>query len=119
MVSCFRGFFFFLTLRSFGPVCLNTEAAEYGCITTTPKPGWKGARVVAHFEDLAGRVVFETDVNAPALLEASEAGLGELCYVTVGTGVGVGAVVRGHCLHGHSHPEAGEGICAAAMCGAF
>ena len=27
-------------IASFGPICLNQKAKEYGCITTTPKLAW-------------------------------------------------------------------------------
>ncbi len=89
-------------------MCLDRASPEYGHITTTPKPGWRGADVVGGLAGLAPVTAFDTDVNAPALLEAQRAGLRDLCYVTVGTGVGVGAVVNGGAVHGHSHPEAGE-----------
>jgi fructokinase len=93
---------------SFGPVCLDRSSLQYGHITTTPKPGWSDADVVGRLAGLAPVTGFDTDVNAPALLEAQRAGLRDLCYVTVGTGVGVGAVVNGAAVHGHSHPEAGK-----------
>mmetsp|Transcript_34063 Transcript_34063/g.42050 ORF Transcript_34063/g.42050 Transcript_34063/m.42050 type:complete len:197 (-) Transcript_34063:48-638(-) len=31
-----------------------------------------------------------------------------LCYVTVGTGIGIGLIINGKCVHGMMHPEGGH-----------
>jgi fructokinase len=101
-----------LGIGSFGPLELDPRASDYGSITTTPKPGWQGVNLL---DDLASRlrvpVAIDTDVNAAALGEwvwGAARGLDHFLYVTVGTGLGVGAVVDGRILHGLHHPEMGH-----------
>jgi fructokinase len=99
-------------IASFGPVDLNPASPTFGFITTTPKPGWANV-------DLAGPLQrefniplgFDTDVNGAALGEArwgAGQGLDTLLYLTVGTGVGGGALVGGRLAHGLVHPEMGH-----------
>ena len=99
-------------IGSFGPVDLDLTSPNYGHITTTPKVGW------AHF-DLAGTVArelnvpvgFDTDVNAALLGESrwgALQGLSDAMYLTIGTGVGGGAMVHGQVVHGLVHPEVGH-----------
>ncbi|OQS02671.1 fructokinase, partial [Thraustotheca clavata] len=100
-------------IASFGPVDLNKQSATYGFITTTPKPHWANTDIVGKFKlAFPGIPVnFETDVNAPALFEAEFGGHGDvstLCYITVGTGIGVGVCIEGKPVHGLMHPEAGH-----------
>lgn len=99
-------------IGSFGPVDLDAKSETYGFITTTPKAGWEQC-------DLAGRVRlalevplgFDTDVNAALVGEArwgAARGLKDAVYVTVGTGIGGGAMVNGQIVHGLVHPEMGH-----------
>jgi fructokinase len=99
-------------IGSFGPVDLDMTSPTYGHITTTPKVGW------ANF-DLAGTVArelnvpvgFDTDVNAALLGESrwgAVEGLSDAIYMTIGTGVGGGAMVNGQVVHGLVHPEMGH-----------
>lgn len=97
---------------SFGPVAIDRAAADYGSITSTPKPGWANIdivrRLVARYDVPIG---FHTDVVAAALAEArwgAGQGLGELAYVTVGTGIGAGLIAGGRPLDGLSHAELGH-----------
>ncbi len=94
-------------IASFGPIDLAA-----GRITSTPKAGWRDF-------DLAGvvgrgvgiPVVFDTDVNGAALGEArwgAARGVSDFIYLTVGTGIGGGAMVNGALLHGLGHPEMGH-----------
>ena len=100
-------------LASFGPLELDPRAGDgYGALLATPKPGWTGFALRASLERALGAPVrVDTDVNAAALAEqALGAGRGSdpFVYVTVGTGVGGGAIVRGVALHGLVHPEMGH-----------
>lgn len=97
---------------SFGPIDPIKESDTYGYITTTPKPHWSQYNIVgfmkSHFNVPIG---FDTDVNGAALGEhlwGAGQGLESCMYITVGTGIGAGAVVNGQMLHGLSHPEMGH-----------
>lgn len=96
----------------FGPLDLRVSSPTYGWLTTTPKPGWARTDVLGAFEAAVDvPVVIDTDVNAAALGEARRGhgrGLDTFAYVTVGTGIGIGAFANGALLHGLSHPEAGH-----------
>jgi len=99
-------------IASFGPINLNRDSPKYGYITSTPKLAWRDF-------DLVGTIArafrlpieFDTDVNAAAMAEARWGSAREcrtLIYVTVGTGIGGGAVIDGSPLHGLLHPEMGH-----------
>ncbi len=99
-------------IGSFGPVDLDPASHTFGYITSTPKLEWQ-------YYDLAGvlgRALnvpagFDTDVNAAALGEArwgAARGISDFLYLTVGTGIGGGAVVHGEVVHGLVHPEMGH-----------
>ena len=96
---------------SFGPIDIDPASPAYGTFTTTPKPGWSGAR----YHDVLGRfgvpIMVDTDVSGAALGEwAKGAGQGcqTLAYTTVGTGVGCGVLKDGQSLMGFSHYEGGH-----------
>jgi fructokinase len=99
-------------IGSFGPVQIDRNSPQHGFITNTPKTAWR------HF-DLLGTILrefslpagFDTDVNASALAEGrwgAAQGLGTFLYVTVGTGIGGGALIDGSPLHGLTHSEMGH-----------
>jgi fructokinase len=99
-------------IASFGPVDPNPESERYGYITSTPKEGWRdtdfAGRVQREFQVPVG---FDTDVNVAALGESrwgATVGLDTSLYLTVGTGIGGGGLVRGKMLHGLIHPEMGH-----------
>jgi fructokinase len=99
-------------IGSFGPVDTRVDSATWGYVTTTPKPGWANTDVGQEIRRrLDVPVAFDTDVNAAALAEhrwGAGRGLRTLWYVTVGMGVGGGAIVDGNLLHGLFHPEFGH-----------
>ena len=94
-------------IASFGPVDLAA-----GRITSTPKAGWRNFAIVDAFRHALGvPVAFDTDVNGAALGEArwgAAQGVTDFLYLTVGTGIGGGAMVNGALVHGLSHPEMGH-----------
>ena len=96
----------------FGPVDLDKKSPTYGYITSTPKPGWANTDVVSRLENaLNVAVAFDTDVNGAAVGEGkwgAAQGLDNFIYLTIGTGIGGGAVVAGKPLHGLVHPEMGH-----------
>lgn len=99
-------------IASFGPVELRRDHPRYGFITTTPKPGWSGTDVLGPIRAVLDVPVgFDTDVNGAALGEGrwgAAAGLDSFVYLTVGTGIGGGAVVNGTVAHGVVHAEMGH-----------
>ncbi len=100
-----------LGVGSFGPVDIDKNSATYGNITSTPKPGWKDYPFLQTLKDaLHVPMEFNTDVNAAALGEVmlgAAQDVDSCLYITVGTGIGAGAVVQGELLQGLSHPEMG------------
>ena len=101
-----------LGVASFGPVDLDPRSPTFGSITTTPKPGWQHVDLVGPLRRaLSIPVAFDTDVNGAALAEhrwGSAQGVRSLVYVTVGSGIGGGAVIDGRPVHGLVHPEMGH-----------
>jgi fructokinase len=96
-------------IASFGPLDLET-----GTIRSTPKIGWSGMPIrdalLTGFSDPPPTVI-DTDVNAAALAEwtwGAAQGTEVALYMTVGTGIGGGAIVGGHPIHGLGHPEMGH-----------
>ncbi len=71
----------------------------YGHITSTPKAGWQNFDLAGTVERALGvPVAFDTDVNAALLGEAqwgAARGLTDAIYITIGTGIGGGAMVNG------------------------
>ena len=99
-------------LACFGPVDLNPLSGTYGHITSTPKSGWQNVNIKGALENaLDTGVVMDTDVNAAALAEytwGNARGKELVVYLTIGTGIGGGILMKGVPMHGLLHPEMGH-----------
>ena len=96
-------------IGAFGPVDLRPGSRTYGHITSTPKAGWSFTNIVGYIQkNFDVPVGFDTDGNAAALGEytwGAGQGRANLVYLTVGTGIGGGAIVNGTPIRGLLHPE--------------
>ncbi len=99
-------------IASFGPLDPAPASPTFGHITTTPKPGWAHTALAGPIARALGVPVgFDTDVNGAALGEfrwGAAQGMDTFVYITVGTGIGGGAMVNGGLVHGLMHPEMGH-----------
>ncbi|MBY5161019.1 ROK family protein [Salsipaludibacter albus] len=99
-------------LASFGPLDLDVDSPSHGRLTTTPKPGWQGVDMPAHLRDRWGvPVAIDTDVNGAGVAEARWGALRDCdsaVYLTVGTGIGGGALLDGSPIRGLVHTEMGH-----------
>jgi fructokinase len=99
-------------IASFGPVDINPNSATFGYITSTPKTAWRNFDLAGAVRGaLSGPVTLDTDVNAAALAESrwgAAQGLDNFLYITIGTGIGGGAMSNGRVLYGRTHPEMGH-----------
>lgn len=99
-------------IGSFGPIDVNTSSATYGYITSTPKTEWKNFNLLGQIKDRYNiPVAWTTDVNASTYGEytyGAAADKKSCLYLTVGTGIGGGAVLEGKILNGFNHPEMGH-----------
>lgn len=97
-----------LGVGCFGPIDIAS-----GRITTTPKVAWQYFTMVDALRRETGieSIAFDTDVNTAALGEhrwGAAVGKTDFLYLTIGTGIGGGAMVNGALLHGKLHPEMGH-----------
>lgn len=100
-------------IAAFGPVGIVPGRANYGSILATPKAGWADFSLTGILSAAfpACGLILDTDVNAAVLAEAkigAAAGLDDVAYITVGTGIGGGILSGGHLIHGALHPEFGH-----------
>ena len=102
-----------LGIACFGPVDVREGSKTYGSILNTPKIAWRNYPIVKTLKDALGDIPigFDTDVNGSLLGEATwgtAKGLTDAVYITIGTGIGMGAISGGNPIHGQLHPEAGH-----------
>lgn len=96
----------------FGPLNLDKNSKNYGYILPTAKVEWSNYNIVGAVQsEINLPIGFDTDVNGAAIGElrwGAGQGYSDFLYLTVGTGIGGGAVVNGKLLHGAQHPEMGH-----------
>ena len=101
-----------LGIASFGPLDLNPDSSTFGHIGLTPKGGWSWTELLDLFRrELGIPVYLQTDVAAAALAESrfgAANDVDQFVYLTLGTGIGGAAIVRGRLLKGPFHPEMGH-----------
>jgi fructokinase len=101
-----------LGIACFGPIDLDPTSQTFGHIRLSAKHLWNQADVVGPVTRALGvPVELDTDVNGAALGEhrwGAARGLDDFLYLTVGTGIGGGAVANGELVHGLLHPEMGH-----------
>ncbi len=98
-------------IATFGPIDTDPRSFSWGQLGPTPKLPWQGTDLITPFRSYGVPVGLDTDVNAAALAEwrwGAGQGCARLCYLTIGTGIGGGAVVDGKMMSGRSHPEMGH-----------
>jgi len=102
-----------LGVSCFGPVDVRPDSKTYGSILNTPKIAWRNFPMLKTLKEALGDIpmVFDLNVNCALLGEAtwgSAKGLQDAVYLTIGLGVGMGAISGGKPVHGMLHPEAGH-----------
>lgn len=97
---------------SFGPIDIDLSSKHYGTILSTPKLAWKDFKFVDTLKErYQCRIEWTTDVGAAAygeLKRGAAQGKKSCVYITVGTGIGGGAIVDEKILSGQTHPEMGH-----------
>ncbi len=99
-------------IGSFGPIDTNKNSKKYGYITSTPKPNWRNFNFLGEMKKhYSIPIGWTTDVNAACLGEY-EVGIAldntSCIYLTVGTGIGGGAILNGRIIEGFGHTEMGH-----------
>lgn len=101
-----------LGIGTFGPADIKKSSPTYGYIMNTPKLAWQNYPLFQVVQkELTVPIGFTTDVNTAVLAEntyGAAVGLNSCLYITIGTGIGAGAIVNGKLLEGLSHPEMGH-----------
>ncbi|MCC6498718.1 MAG: ROK family protein [Anaerolineales bacterium] len=101
-----------LGIACFGPLDVTPASPTFGFILPTTKPHWSNFNVLGKLKSAFDiPIALDTDVNGAAFGEwtwGAAQGLDTFIYLTIGTGVGGGAMVNGKLLHGLLHPEMGH-----------
>ncbi len=99
-------------IGSFGPIDINTNSEKYGYITSTPKTNWRNFNFLGEMKKhYSIPIGWTTDVNAACLGEyevGSAVDNNSCIYLTVGTGIGGGAIINGKIVEGFGHTEMGH-----------
>ncbi|MDF2545159.1 MAG: fructokinase [Anaerosolibacter sp.] len=99
-------------IGSFGPIGTNKKSETYGYITSTPKKNWRNFNLLGEIKKhYSIPIGWTTDVNAACLGEyqVGSASANNSCiYLTVGTGIGGGAILDGKIVEGFGHTEMGH-----------
>ncbi len=100
-------------IGAFGPIGVTAGRKDFGVFHNTPKAGWSDFSLIEAIQKPFPncRIVLETDVNAAVLAEAkigATVGVEDLCYITIGTGIGAGIMSHGMLVHGALHSEFGH-----------
>ena|SRR3990167_6868551 len=108
-----------LGIISFGPIMLDKTNPDFGKLLTAPceaKASWLNKSLATEIGKLLGvgleKIYLTTDCTGSAMGELHFGSHpnknGTLAYITIGTGVGIGAVVDGLPIRGRLHPEGGH-----------
>jgi len=103
--------FMALGIASFGPLQLDSSGPDFGSIVSTTKPGWSDTPILTLFARFGVATAIDTDVVGAARAEqrwGAAQRLKDFVYITVGTGVGVGAIIGDRSVHGRGHGEMGH-----------
>jgi fructokinase len=99
-------------VSAFGPIETRRDRPAFGRLLATPKPGWSGIDLVGPLRAALGVPIgLETDVVGAALAEGrwgAARDVASFVYLTIGTGIGGGAVADGRPIPGVPHAEMGH-----------
>lgn len=114
VVNFFNGFenLKSIGIGSFGPIDIDENSNTYGFVTSTPKLPWRNYDFLGFIKsEFNIPLGWTTDVNISALGEYTlgiAKNKNSCLYLTIGTGIGGGAIFNGEFFSGFSHPEMGH-----------